>query len=249
MTDTNFLKGLTTGLADIGSGAGGIASAVKSIALLPYLQAQQQQRARSQAAIQAYNEARTRDLNDAASRREEVVNALRESPNPMAKYLIASDLRNGDNLMRALKTAENTATLQKLLQTAGLSDIQPEAIALTETAEQAPPPDLNDMLTRTAQIQSAINGRTPYTKGQYGTILNAITGVLQTADPEAKQAQLAKDRTAATRNQAQAEKARRAPLAEKEDQVPEPHVTPETTAHTTPAQSHSEVTPPSGQKP
>ena len=127
MTDTNFLKGLTTGLADIGSGAGGIASAVKSIALLPYLQAQQQQRARSQAAIQAYNEARTRDLNDAASRREEVVNALRESPNPMAKYLIASDFRNGDNLMRALKTAENTATLQKLLQTAGLSDIQPTA--------------------------------------------------------------------------------------------------------------------------
>ncbi len=127
--------------------------------------------------------------------------------------------------------------------------LQSEADTLTETAEQAPPPDLNDMLTRTAQIQSAINGRTPYTKGQYGTILNAITGVLQTADPEARQAQLAKDRTAATRNQAQAEKARRAPLAEKEDQVPEPHVTPETTAHTTPAQSHSEVTPPSGQKP
>lgn len=209
MTDTNFLKGLTTGISGIGSGANGITSAVKNIALLPYLQAQVQQRAKSQAAIQAYNEARTRDLNEAATRRAEVANALRENPNPMAKYLIAADFSNGDNLMRGIKTAQNAAILQKLIDTAGLSDTQPDATSLGGTAEQPPPPDLNEMLTRTAQIQTAIKGKAPYTKGQYGTILNAITGVLHTADPEARQAQLAKDRTAATRNQAQAEKARK----------------------------------------
>lgn len=218
MTDTNFLKGLGTGLSGIGSGANGIASAVRSIALLPYLQAQAQQRAKSQAAIQAYNEARTRDLNEAAARRAEVANALRENPNPMAKYLIAADFSNGDNLMRGIKTAQNTAILQKLIQTAGLADAQTDDTSPTgsiQTAQDAPPPDFGEMLTRTAQIQASMNGRTPYTKGQYGTILNAITGVLSTADPEARHAQLAKDRTAVARNQAQAEKARRAPVSKR----------------------------------
>lgn len=211
---SDFSRGLLSGLA----GSNGIAGAIRNWSMAPYLAAIQAQRARSDAAVQALNEAKLAEMN----RNRE---GLEASRNYLARHMgiDPAALQGATDYGQLLPSAQKL----QMMGAAGMFDRGPKAadtlpvtgaqmLAGTDPFEEARAVSeanikrntafLKQLLQDTGAMEHSLKGGGMYQYRNNGAAFNPFDGTVTVADPDVRslyrqkaQADIAKSRTLAAK--------------------------------------------------
>ena len=204
---SDFSNGVGVGLA----GSNGIGSLAKTMSLAPYLSAMQEQKARSQAAVEALNAAKLDEINRRHTANKfwagimgVPVEALGGySPEEVSQWF--SNTREGQMMSAAgmLGGKQPTGSMQPT------GSVQPiggatEAKARSEANIQRNAPVLKQLIQDSGAIAHALKGGSMYQRTNDGAAFNTFYGTSEVSDKEVrnlyrqeKQAGIAKDRAQA----------------------------------------------------
>ena len=177
---SDFLKGVGTGLA----GSNGIAGAVRSIALAPYLAAIQEQKARSQAAVQALNEAKLAEVNSKQTANQYWAKQIGIPESALGGYSPAEISQNFSN------TREG-----QMMRAAGMlgggqpsvGDGVAEVKARSDANIQRNAALLNQLLRDSGAIENALKGGGMYQYKNNGAAFNPFYGTSEVSDKEVRE--------------------------------------------------------------
>lgn len=174
---SDFLKGVSTGLA----GSNGIAGGIQKLALTPYLVAAQEQKARSEAALRAYREAHAADLQYGLDRRNEMLNAYKANHNDLnAKILAYSKFSDANDVANAMLTGTKADAYNRIVN--------------PETGADGKPVDTTDLLGRFNRASLALKG-TEFANGRDpGMVLDPLHGNLIVGNKELHNADIGQRR-------------------------------------------------------
>ncbi len=205
---SDFSRGLLSGLA----GSNGIAGAIRNWSMAPYVAAIQAQRAKSDAAVQALNEAKLAEMN----RNREGLEASRN-------YLVQHMGIDPAALQGATDYGQLLPSAQKLqmMRAAGMFDRGPQASmpagtdsletarALSEANIKRDAAFLKQLLQDTGAMEHALKGGSMYQYQNNGAAFNPFYGTSNIADPEIRSLYRQKAQSEIARSYAQAAKAAR----------------------------------------
>lgn len=211
---SDFSRGLLSGLA----GSNGIAGAIRNWSMAPYLVAIQAQRARSDAAVQALNEAKLAEMN-------RNLEGLEASRNYLARHMgiDPAALQGATDYRQLLPSAQKL----QMMGAAGMFDRGPKAedtlpvtgaqmLAGTDPFEEARAVSeanikrntafLKQLLQDTGAMEHSLKGGSMYQYQKNGAAFNPFYGTVTVADPDVRslyrqkaQADIAKSRTQAAK--------------------------------------------------
>lgn len=214
---SDFSRGLLSGLA----GSNGIAGAIRNWSMAPYLAAIQAQRARSDAAVQALNEAKLAEMN----RNRE---GLEASRNYLARHMgiDPAALQGATDYGQLLPSAQKL----QMMGAAGMFDRGPKAadtlpvtgaqmLAGTDPFEEARAVSeanikrntafLKQLLQDTGAMEHSLKGGSMYQYQNNGAAFNPFDGTVTVADPEVRNLYRQKTQADITKSRTQAAKAAR----------------------------------------
>ena len=205
---SDFSRGLLSGLA----GSNGIAGAIRNWSMAPYVAAIQAQRAKSDAAVQALNEAKLAEMN----RNREGLEASRN-------YLVQHMGIDPAALQGATDYGQLLPSAQKLqmMGAAGMFDRGPQASmpagtdsletarAVSEANIKRDAAFLKQLLQDTGAMEHALKGGSMYQYQNNGAAFNPFDGTVTVADPEVRNLYRQEKQAAITQKRAQAAKASR----------------------------------------
>lgn len=214
---SDFSRGLLSGL----TGSNGIAGAIRNWSMAPYLAAIQAQRARSDAAVQALNEAKLAEMN----RNRE---GLEASRNYLARHMgiDPAALQGATDYGQLLPSAQKL----QMMGAAGMFDRGPKAadtlpvtgaqmLAGTDPFEEARAVSeanikrntafLKQLLQDTGAMEHSLKGGSMYQYQNNGAAFNPFDGTVTVADPEVRNLYRQKTQADITKSRTQAAKAAR----------------------------------------
>ena len=214
---SDFSRGLLSGL----TGSNGIAGAIRNWSMAPYLAAIQAQRARSDAAVQALNEAKLAEMN----RNRE---GLEASRNYLARHMgiDPAALQGATDYGQLLPSAQKL----QMMGAAGMFDRGPKAadtlpvtgaqmLAGTDPFEEARAVSeanikrntafLKQLLQDTGAMEHSLKGGSMYQYQNNGAAFNPFDGTVTVADPDVRSLYRQEKQAAITQKRARAAKAAR----------------------------------------
>lgn len=209
---SDFSRGLLSGFA----GSDGIARAVRNVSLAPYAAAMQAQRARSDAAVQALNEARLAEMNrnreglDASrsylARHMGIDPAALQGAPDYGQLLSASQKLQLMGLGGMLDRGGQAASPVGDIGVAQATDGEALARARSEDRIRANAALFDDFVKKYGEIEHALKGGGMYQYRNNGAAFNPFDGTVMVADPDVRslyrqkaQADIAKSRTLAAK--------------------------------------------------
>ena len=209
---SDFSRGLLSGFA----GSDGIARAVRNVSLAPYAAAMQAQRARSDAAVQALNEARLAEMNrnreglDASrsylARHMGIDPAALQGAPDYGQLLSASQKLQLMGLGGMLDRGGQAASPVGDIGVAQAADGEALARARSEDRIRANAALFDDFVKKYGEIEHALKGGGMYQYRNNGAAFNPFDGTVMVADPDVRnlyrqkaQADIAKSRTLAAK--------------------------------------------------
>ncbi len=209
---SDFSRGLLSGFA----GSNGIARAVRNVSLAPYAAAMQAQRARSDAAVQALNEARLAEMNrnreglDASrsylARHMGIDPAALQGAPDYGQLLSASQKLQLMGLGGMLDRGGQAASPVGDIGMAQAADGEALARARSEDRIRANAALFDDFVKKYGEIEHALKGGSMYQYRNNGAAFNPFDGTVTVADPDVRslyrqkaQADIAKSRTQAAK--------------------------------------------------
>lgn len=209
---SDFSRGLLSGFA----GSNGIARAVRNVSLAPYAAAMQAQRARSDAAVQALNEARLAEMNrnreglDASrsylARHMGIDPAALQGVPDYGQLLSASQKLQLMGLGGMLDRGRQAASPVGDIGVAQATDGEALARARSEDRIRANAALFDDFVKKYGEIEHALKGGGMYQYRNNGAAFNPFDGTVTVADPDVRslyrqkaQADIAKSRTQAAK--------------------------------------------------
>ena len=209
---SDFSRGLLSGFA----GSNGIARAVRNVSLAPYAAAMQAQRARSDAAVQALNEAKLAEMNrnreglDASrsylARHMGIDPAALQGAPDYGQLLSASQKLQLMGLGGMLDRGGQAASPVGDIGVAQAADGEALARARSEDRIRANAALFDDFVKKYGEIEHALKGGGMYQYRNNGAAFNPFDGTVTVADPDVRslyrqkaQADIAKSRTQAAK--------------------------------------------------
>ena len=209
---SDFSRGLLSGFA----GSDGIARAVRNVSLAPYAAAMQAQRARSDAAVQALNEAKLAEMNrnreglDASrsylARHMGIDPAALQGAPDYGQLLSASQKLQLMGLGGMLDRGGQAASPVGDIGVAQAADGEALARARSEDRIRANAALFDDFVKKYGEIEHALKGGGMYQYRNNGAAFNPFDGTVTVADPDVRslyrqkaQADIAKSRTLAAK--------------------------------------------------
>lgn len=209
---SDFSRGLLSGFA----GSNGIARAVRNVSLAPYAAAMQAQRARSDAAVQALNEAKLAEMNrnreglDASrsylARHMGIAPAALQGAPDYGQLLSASQKLQLMGLGGMLDRGGQAASPVGDIGVAQAADGEALARARSEDRIRANAALFDDFVKKYGEIEHALKGGGMYQYRNNGAAFNPFDGTVMVADPDVRslyrqkaQADIAKSRTLAAK--------------------------------------------------
>lgn len=209
---SDFSRGLLSGFA----GSDGIARAVRNVSLAPYAAAMQAQRARSDAAVQALNEAKLAEMNrnreglDASrsylARHMGIDPAALQGAPDYGQLLSASQKLQLMGLGGMLDQGGQAASPVGDIGVAQAADGEALARARSEDRIRANAALFDDFVRKYGEIEHALKGGSMYQYRNNGAAFNPFDGTVMVADPDVRslyrqkaQADIAKSRTLAAK--------------------------------------------------
>ena len=209
---SDFSRGLLSGFA----GSNGIARAVRNVSLAPYAAAMQAQRARSDAAVQALNEARLAEMNrnreglDASrsylARHMGIDPAALQGAPDYGQLLSASQKLQLMGLGGMLDRGGQAVSPVGDIGVAQAADGEALARARSEDRIRANAALFDDFVKKYGEIEHALKGGSMYQYQNNGAAFNPFDGTVTVADPDVRslyrqkaQADIAKSRTQAAK--------------------------------------------------
>ena len=209
---SDFSRGLLSGFA----GSNGIARAVRNVSLAPYAAAMQAQRARSDAAVQALNEAKLAEMNrnreglDASrsylARHMGIDPAALQGAPDYGQLLSASQKLQLMGLGGMLDRGGQAASPVGDIGVAQAADGEALARARSEDRIRANAALFDDFVKKYGEIEHALKGGGMYQYRNNGAVFNPFDGTVTVADPDVRslyrqkaQADIAKSRTQAAK--------------------------------------------------
>lgn len=209
---SDFSRGLLSGFA----GSNGIARALRNVSLAPYAAAMQAQRARSDAAVQALNEARLAEMNrnreglDASrsylARHMGIDPAALQGAPDYGQLLSASQKLQLMGLGGMLDRGGQAASPVGDIGVAQAADGEALARARSEDRIRANAALFDDFVKKYGEIEHALKGGGMYQYRNNGAAFNPFDGTVTVADPDVRnlyrqkaQADIAKSRTQAAK--------------------------------------------------
>lgn len=209
---SDFSRGLLSGFA----GSDGIARAVRNVSLAPYAAAMQAQRARSDAAVQALNEAKLAEMNrnreglDASrsylARHMGIDPAALQGAPDYGQLLSASQKLQLMGLGGMLDRGGQAVSPVGDIGVAQAADGEALARARSEDRIRANAALFDDFVKKYGKIEHALKGGSMYQYRNNGAAFNPFDGTVTVADPDVRslyrqkaQADIAKSRTQAAK--------------------------------------------------
>lgn len=212
---SDFSRGLLSGFA----GSNGIARAVRNVSLAPYAAAMQAQRARSDAAVQALNEAKLAEMNrnreglDASrsylARHMGIDPAALQGAPDYGQLLSASQKLQLMGLGGMLDRGGQAASPVGDIGVAQAADGEALARARSEDRIRANAALFDDFVKKYGEIEHALKGGGMYQYRNNGAAFNPFDGTVMVADPDVRSLYRQEKQAAITQKCAQAAKAAR----------------------------------------